>query len=230
MKHIGIVACSAEGASLCYRTIIEQAMNQLSGFQHPEITMHTLPLSDYMVHLNLESPDWQTAGEVMLQSIATLKMAGADFAICPDNTIHEAYNLVREDACLPYVHIIDVTVDEAIRRGMKKILVLGTTFTMNGSFYPDAINAKGLEYEMPDDNAKQEVNRIIWEELLSNHPETESIQYYVDLIEKHRHNGCDGVILGCTEIPLMINDDNSPIPTLDSTRLLAAAALDYAVN
>ena len=230
MNHIGIIACSAEGAALCYRTIIEQGMHRYGRFQHPEVTMHTVPLARYMDHLNLDTPDWQAAGSVMLESMGTLKKAGADFAICPDNTIHEAFNLVRDAAPLPYVHIIETVVDEAIRRGMKKILVLGTTFTMNGSFYPDAINAKGLEYEMPDNNARLEVDRIIWEELLFNRPQPSSIQYYVDLIEKHRQNGCDGVVLGCTEIPLMINDENSPIPTLDSTRLLAQAALDCAVK
>lgn len=230
MKHIGIVACSAEGASLCYRTIVEEGMKRLGGFCHPEITMHTMPLSDYMDRLSDDGMDWKAAGNVMLESIEKLKLIGADFAICPDNTIHEGFNLVREHSALPYIHIIDMVVDEAVRRGMKKLLILGTRLTMCGTFYPEAIGARGLEYEMPAADAVREIDRIIWEDLLFARPKPESVVYFRQIIERHKISGCDGVVLGCTEIPLMINDANSALPVLDTTRLLARAALEAAVN
>lgn len=230
MKHIGIVACSAEGASLCYRTIVEEGMKRLGGFRHPEITMHTMPLSDYMDRLSDDRMDWEAAGNVMLESIEKLKLIGADFAICPDNTIHEGFNLVREHCALPYLHIVDTVVDEAVRRGMKKLLILGTRLTMRGTFYPDAASAGGLDYEMPAADAIEEIDRIIWEDLLFARPKPESVVYFRNIIEHHRNNGCDGVVLGCTEIPLMISDENSALPVLDSTRLLAKAALAAAVD
>jgi aspartate racemase len=229
MKHIGIVACSAEGASLCYRTIVEEGIKRLGEFKHPEITMHTFPLSEYMDHLTKEPMDWETAGRVMLASIGKLEQIGCDFAICPDNTIHEGFNRVRGESTLPYLHIVEVVARTAVERGMRKLLLLGTRMMMNASFYPEALRAEDVSWEVPAPDEQQEIDRVIWEELLFNQPRASSIAYYQGIIDKYKARGCDGVVLGCTEIPLMINDANLSLPTLDSTRLLANAALQEAL-
>lgn len=228
MKHIGIIGCSAEGASLCYRTIASEGIMRSGGLSHPEITMHTASLSDYMDLLNLDEPDWPGSAEIMLKSAEILQNAGADFAICPDNTIHEGFNAVIDRCPIPYLSIIDVVADTAIQRGMEKLLILGTTFTMQGTFYPDILNKKGLAYQSPTLKEQKQIDHILWSELLHGSACAESVKYYQDVIARHRDEGCDGVILGCTEIPIIINDNNSSLPVLDSTRLLAHAALDRA--
>ena len=228
MKHVGIVGCSAEGAALCYRTIISEGIKRSGGLSHPEVSMHTPPLSDYMDLLNRDEPDWVAAGEVMLRSIEILKTAGADFAICPDNTIHEGFNMVRERSALPYLSILEVVADTAIARGMKKLLILGTTFTMTGNFYPEILSQKGLQHQSPDPEEQERVDSILWQELLHGSASPKSVAYYEGVIERHKSLGCDGVILGCTEIPIIISDQNSALRVLDSTRLLANTALDYA--
>jgi len=228
VQHIGIIGCSAEGAALCYRTIASEGIKRSGGLSHPEMTMHTAILSDYMDLLNQDIPDWTGAAKIMLNSAEILKNAGADFAICPDNTIHEGFNNVIDQCPLPYLSIIDVVANKAIALGMKKLLILGTTFTMNGTFYPDVLTAKGLSYQSPDPNEQKGIDNILWQELLHGSACDESIAYYENVIKRHKGLGCDGVVLGCTEIPLIINDENSALPVLDSTRLLAHAALDYA--
>ena len=228
MKHIGIVGCSAEGASLCYRTICSEGIKKFGGFVHPEVSMHTFSLENYMEHLSGDNVDWIAAAGVMLQSIEKLKAIGADFAICPDNTINEGFNLVREQSALPYLSIIDVVADEAVQLGLKRLLILGTTFTMNAAFYPDALSKKGIEHVSPTPNEQTRIDGILWQELLHGSAAPDSIRYYEGVIQAYKEKGCDGVILGCTEIPLIISEENSALKVLDSTRLLAHTALDYA--
>ncbi|MEP1473049.1 MAG: amino acid racemase [Halieaceae bacterium] len=229
MKHIGLVGNSAEGAALCYRTIIEEGLSELGGFNHPEVTLHTFSLQDYMQYLEGDRRDWEDAGNKLIESVEKLKRAGADFALCPDNTIHHGVDLVRERIPLPYLHICEVVADTAKQRGYSRILVLGTRFTMRGSIYQRAMSEVDIECVMPDDEEVAELDRIIWQDLLTGKTIPESVAYYQRVIEKYKAEGCQAVVLGCTEIPLIINDENSSLPTLDSTRLLARAALKMAL-
>ncbi|WP_211051298.1 aspartate/glutamate racemase family protein [Parasphingorhabdus halotolerans] len=230
MKHIGLVGCSAEGAALCYRTIVEEGRIRLGGFVHPEVTLHTFNLQDYMQYLAGGRVDWEEGGKKLIESVEKLKSIGADFALCPDNTIHHGVDLVRDRIPLPYLHICDVVADVAKQHNYAKVLVLGTRFTMRGTIYQRAMSAVGIECVTPTDEEVAELDRIVWEELLSGKFVPQSIAYYQQVIDRYKHEGCQAAVLGCTEIPLIINDDNSSLPTLDSTRLLALAALDMALS
>ena len=230
MKHIGIAACSSPGAALCYQEIIATGIAELGNHQHPEVTMHTPSLSDYMEHLDDGNEDWVAAANVVVDSVEKLKKAGADFAICPDNTIHEGIDLVRDKFTLPFVHIAEVVANEARRQGMSRILILGTRYTAKSSYYERALTSQGLEQVMPDAEEVAEVDRIIWEELYWRDIKPESLAYYQSVIDRHKAAGCDGVVLGCTEIPLLVTEENSSLPILDSTRLLATAALRKAIS
>ena len=230
MKHIGIAACSVEGAALCYRTVISEGLAQLGKHQHPEVTMHTPSLSDYMDHLEDGKEDWVAAANVVVDSVDKLRKAGADFAICPDNTIHEGIDRVRDQFTLPFLHIADVVAAEAREKGMSRILVLGTRYTARSTYYKRAFSAVGLEQVMPGNEDVAEIDRIIWEELYWGETKPESLAFYQSVIEKNRVDGCDGVVLGCTEIPLLVTEGSSSLPTLDSTRLLARAALREAIT
>jgi len=227
-QHIGIVACSAEGAALCYRTICVEGAGLLGPHAHPEVTMHTPSLADYMQYIYHD--DWQGVGELMLVSAKKLASVGAHFLICPDNTLHQALGYVLPRSPLPWLHIADVVADEALARGFKRIGILGTKWLVSSEVYPERLSARGLGYERPSAEEREACNRIIMDELVQSVFKPESVAYYQGVIGRLKDQGCDAVVLGCTEIPLIINDDNSPLPTLDSTRLLARAALKRAVQ
>lgn len=226
-KHIGIVACSAEGAALCYRTICAEGAELMGPHMHPEITMHTIALGHYM-H-GIRTHDWREVGELMLISARILAQAGADFLICPDNTIHQSLPFIEPISPLPWLHIARNVAAEARARGFKRIAITGTQWLTDGPVYSEAFTAAGLEFMRPEQKERVEINRIIFDELVYGNFKPESLAYFQQVIGRLRGEGCDAVVLGCTEIPLLVNDGNSPLPTLDSTRLLARAALRSAV-
>jgi aspartate racemase len=222
-QHIGIVACSAEGAALCYRTICLEGARFLGSHDHPEVTMHTHSLAHYMQCI--ERADWQGVGELMLSSANKLAKAGATFLICPDNTIHQALPWIERRLPRPWLHIADVVAAEALERGYRRLGVTGTRYLVDSEVYPDKLSARGLAYLRPNPGERAEINRIIFDELVCGVFADAAVGYFQRVIGRMKSEGCDAVILGCTEIPLIMNDANSPLPTLDSTRLLARAAL-----
>lgn len=226
-KHIGIVACSAEGASLCYTTVCVEGAGIMGRHDHPEVSMHTHSLAQYMNHIYANN--WQGVADLMLSSAKKLQQIGADFVICPDNTIHHVMPLVRPYSPLPWLHIAEEVTAEAMRRGFKKIGILGTRYLVNSEVYPEKLTERGLGYERPSERQREEINRIIFDELVYGNFNPHSLFYFEQVIESLKYQGCDAVVLGCTEIPLLVNDSNSPLPTLDSTRLLARAALRHAL-
>jgi aspartate racemase len=221
--HIGIVGCSAEGAALCYRTICAKGAQLLGPHAHPEITMHTHSLAAYVECF--ERNDWEGVADLMLDSASKLKCAGANFLICPDNTIHQAMSMVELRSPLPWLHIAEVVADEAVDHGYRQLGLLGTRWLVESDVYPQKLAAHGINYLRPTDEERVEINRIIMDELVYGVFRPESVTYHQLVIRRMKDEGCDAVVLGCTEIPLIISNKNSPLPVLDSTRLLAWAAL-----
>ncbi|WP_437821904.1 aspartate/glutamate racemase family protein [Sorangium sp. So ce1078] len=226
--HIGIVGCSAEGAALCYRTICVEGAQLLGAHAHPEVSMHTPSLADYMKHIY--RGDWRGVGELMLSSANKLANIGADFLICPDNTIHQALRYVEPLSPLPWLHIAEVVAAEAVDRGLRRLGLTGTRWLVESEIYPEKLAAHGLECVRPSAAERDEINRVIMEDLVYGVFRPEAAACFQRVIGRMRDAGCDAVVLGCTEIPLIMNDSNSPLPTLDSTRLLARAALRRAVQ
>lgn len=222
-QHIGIVACSAEGAALCYRTLCVESQKVLGAHAHPEISLHSLSLADYVDCL--ERGDLQGVADLMLQSANKLASIGANFLICPDNTIHQAMTLVEPRSPRPWLHIADVVAAEAQRRGYRKLGLTGTRWLVDSAVYPDQLEPRGIGLLRPSPNECDAINRIIMDELVNGVMLPESVACLQAVIGRMQVGGCDAVVLGCTEIPLIVNDANSPLPTLDSTRLLAQAAL-----
>ncbi|MFI5443712.1 aspartate/glutamate racemase family protein [Polaromonas sp. UC242_47] len=222
-QHIGIVGCSAEGAALCYRTICAEGTQLFGPHAHPEVSLHTPSLALYVDCLN--RGDLQGVAALMLASAHKLAAMGADFLICPDNTIHQAFALVAPHAPLPWLHIAEVVAAEAASRGFKRIGITGTRWLVDSEVYPEKFSACGLDYLRPNKAERDETSRIIMDELVAGVFKPESVAYFQQVMARMKIAGCDAVVLGCTEIPLIMNDANSPLPTLDSTRLLARAAL-----
>ncbi len=223
-QHIGIVGCSAEGAALCYRTLCSEGAALLGPHAHPEISMHTPSLHLYVQCL--ERGDIDGVGELMLDSARRLQRAGADFLICPDNTIHQAFGYMAPRSPLPWLHIAQEVATEAKARGHRRLALTGTRWLVDSSVYPDALAALGLECIKPTAAERAGIGRLIMQELVYGVFKPETTAYFQKVIARMKdEDGCDAVVLGCTEIPLILSDANSPLPTLDSTRLLARAAL-----
>jgi aspartate racemase len=228
-QHIGIVACSAEGASLCYRTICVEGSQILGPHAHPEVSMHCYPLADYMECIHRD--DWQGVSELMASSANKLASIGADFLICPDNTIHQAFPYLRKESMPPWLHIAEVVAKEAVERGYRRVALTGTRWLVESEVYPEKLAAGGVEYVRPRSDEREEIHRIIMDELVYGVFKPDAVAYFQQVIRRMKvDEGCDAVVLGCTEIPLIISDANSPLPTLDSTRLLARAALRRATQ
>jgi aspartate racemase len=221
--HIGIVACSAEGAALCYRTICVEDAGLLGPHGHPEVSMHTHSFAEYMQCI--QRGDWPGVGELMLSSAQKLARGGADFVICPDNTIHQALPFALPRSPLPWLHIAEVVAEQAAERGYRRLGLTGTRWLVESAVYPEKLAARSLECVRPSLEEREQINRIIMDELVRGIFRAEAVAYFQQVIGRMQAQGCDAVVLGCTEIPLLMNDQNSPLPTLDSTRLLARAAL-----
>ena len=228
MLHIGIVACSTEGAALCYRTISLEGAEMLGAHDHPEVSLHSHSLAQYMK--SIDAGDWAGVAELMLSSADKLAKAGADFLICPDNTIHQAFDLVEHRAPRPWLHIAREVAAEAKSKGLRRLAVLGTRYLMEGPVYPQALKAAGIEHRIPKAEQRQRINEIIFDELVNGQFLPRSLAYYVEVIRSLKDEGCDAVVLGCTEIPLLVTPESSPLPTLDSTRLLARGAVRKAIE
>jgi aspartate racemase len=227
-QHIGIVACSAEGAALCYRTVCVEGAALLGAHGHPEVSMHTHPLADYMERIHRD--DWQGVAELMLSSAGKLAASGARFVICPDNTIHQAFPYLEQRSPLPWLHIAEVVAEQAVERGFRRLGLTGTRWLVVSEVYPGKLAARGLEWVRPSEAEREEINRIIMDELVYGVFKPEAVATFQRTMARMKAEGCDAVVLGCTEIPLIMSDANSPLPTLDSTRLLARAALRRSVQ
>jgi aspartate racemase len=237
-KHIGIIACSSEGAALCYRTICQEAAEIMGEANHPEVTMHTPPFQHYMKPIMKE--DWDGVADVMVSSINILKQVGAKVLISPDNTIHEAYYIARKKARigksgLTWLHIAGVVAEEAKQCGYRCLGILGTKYVMEGPVYPDVLKGYNIDHMIPEFEDRVRINKIIFSELVSAVFREQSIDFFIEVIQRFKERGADAVVLGCTEIPLLMIDHNPkrdkvPLDMLDSTRLLARAAVREAMS
>jgi aspartate racemase len=227
-KHIGIVAGSAEGAALCYRTICTEAPAIMGEHNHPEITMSSVPLAEHMRFVRAN--DWKGLAEALLASARKVADAGADFAICPDNTYHQAFSHLVPQSPIPFVHIARAVAEEAKRLGYGRLGILGTKYLLEGPVYPEVLEEFGIGSEIPDKADRDKINDIIFNELVNGIFQESSRLYFNEVTSKLKARECDAVVLGCTEIPLIVRADDSPLPTLDSTRLLARAAIRKAVE
>lgn len=215
-------------ATRCYRTICVEGAAIMGGHGHPEISLHTPNLADYVACL--ERGDMAGVGELMLASADKLADIGADFLICPDNTIHQALPHGLPRSPLPWLHIADVVAEAAAVRGYQRLGLTGTKWLVDGEVYPEKLTARGLGCVRPGVDDRVEMNRIIMDELVKGTFTPDAVAAFQMIMERLKERGCDAVILGCTEIPLIMDDENSPLPTLDSTRLLARAALLRAIR
>ena len=227
-KHIGIVSVNYEGTALCYRSICEEAAAILGEHQHPQMTIHSFPLADYLPFIS--KLDWEGVAGLMLESAEKVARAGADFAISPCNSAHEAFEFVRSRSPIPWLHIAEVVGDAAASRGLSTLGVLGSRFLMEGNVYRDVLSERGIETVIPNANEREKINTLILDELVKGILRDSTREVFREISSQMADRGCDGVVMGCTEIPLILSQDDVEVPLLDSTRLLAKAALAEALR
>lgn len=228
MLHIGILAHSADGAGLCYLEMCREGARLLGAHEHPEITLSILPMGPTL-------PLWERGAlaEInahLMHSAQRLADAGCDFFVCPDNTAHIALDAATSAYPLPGLHIADMVAQRAKADGRKRVALLGTNWTMQGPAYPAAFARAGVELAVPDEAERALIDRVIFEELCQGEINAAARDAYVAIIARMKGEGSDAVALSCTEIPLLISPDVSPLPTLDSTRLLAREAVAVALG
>jgi aspartate racemase len=226
--HIGIHQYSVEGAVLCFHEIMLEAQRRMGEHAHPKVTMTGLAMADTIAEW--DGKDYAALRARSFDVVERLAVAGADFFLCPDNTAHIALEAEGPDLALPGLHIAEVVAGEAERRGHRKVGVLGTNWTMEGPVYPRALEARGIGWATPPLDTRRRLHSIIMDELCLHEFKPDSVEFYRSAIDSLAAEGCDSVALVCTEIPIIIGDHNSPLPTLDSTRLLARAAVDVALG
>ena len=227
--RFGILAHSSEGAALCYLTFCREGFREMGHHMHPEVMLDGTPMGRAMPAW--ETGDLPTVRSIMAESIGRLAAGGCDFFACPDNTAHIALESEGADFPLSGLNIADVVAEEASRLGMTRVAVLGTRFTMAGPVYRRALPAVGIEPRFPNDTERADIDRIIFDELVKGVFADASRSRYLEIIDRLKaEEGCNGVALVCTEIPLLVTADVSPLPILDSTRLLARAAFEVCVG
>jgi aspartate racemase len=230
-QHIGIVACSVPGAALCYTTIAKLAKKYYGEWGSPTISLHNFPLKLYMKYI--EARNWEKVADLMVKSAQILEQAGANIIICPDNTIHEAFENKKIILDRKWLHIAEEVAKIAKSKNYKCLAILGTKFLMEGPVYMNKLKAHKIEYYIPDRIIKEKINDFIFSELVYGTISEEAIKFFKSIIADFRENGCDAFVAGCTEIPLIIDKipkDQLAIECLDSTRILAKAALIKAVK
>jgi len=228
MRHLGILAHSTEGGALCFRSFCQEGFGGLGPHDHPDVTLDCISMARSMPAW--DEGDYVSIRDTLSTSAQRLAHAGADYFICPDNTAHIALEQPGNDLALPGLHIAEVVADRAARDGHNRVGVLGTKYLMDSPIYPRALAARGIAFEGPEEHDRHIVNKVIFDELVNGEFSASSRHEYVRVIEKLAARGCDAVALVCTEIPLLVTPEVSPLPTLDSTRLLAHAAFDVAVG
>jgi aspartate racemase len=228
VNHLGILAHSTGGAALCFLTFCEEGFHRTGRHEHPDVTLDYIACGYSMAAW--DAGDHAAVRATLSTSVQRLAQAGADFFVCPDNTAHMALEVPGPELLLPGLHIADVVADQAAAEGYTRVGVLGTKYTMDGSLYPRAFAGRGIAAMLPAPEDREVINGIIFQELLNGVITDTSRQEYLRVIDGLADQGCDAVALVCTEIPLLITPEVSPLPTLDSARLAARAAYEVAVG
>jgi len=228
MKTIGIVSHSHEGGALCFLTACREGAVHLGPHMHPTVVVSAIPMGLSMEAW--EKDDYPEVGKFLAQGVQQVADAGAQFYVCPDNTAHVVLEEIAADLPIPGLHISEVVCREISANGWKRVGLLGTRWTMTGSVYARTLEERGLERLIPDEPTMEQLHAAIFAELCQGVFTEQTTGLFLRAIDDLKARGAECVILGCTEIPLIVTPDNSSLPVLDSTRLLAKYAVLEALN
>ncbi|AFK23213.1 aspartate/glutamate racemase family protein [Pyrococcus sp. ST04] len=226
MKKIGIIGgTTPESTCYYYRKYIEISREKFEKYVYPELIIYSINFKEFF-----ENPEgWEGRKKILINAAKALERAGAELIAFSANTPHIVFDDVQKEVNVPMVSIIDAVAEEVLRRGVKKVLLLGTKTTMSADFYINALKDKGLEVVVPSDEEKEKLNRIIFEELAFE--DLRSKDWIVSLIEKYaKEKGIEGVILGCTELPLAIKQGDVSVEVFDSAEIHMRKLIELATQ
>jgi aspartate racemase len=229
MDTIGMIGgMSWESSAEYYRLMNEEVKRQLGGLHSAKCILYSVDFQE-IEHYQARG-DWDKAGQVLGEAAQSLEKAGADFIIICTNTMHKVIDIIQEKISIPILHIADATAHQITEAGLQKIALLGTKYTMEQDFYKARIEGFGIDVLVPQTEERTEINRIIYEELCLGQIETTSKEYYLQVIEDLVNSGAQGIILGCTEIGLLIKQEDVNVPVFDTTVIHARAAVNKAIR
>ena len=227
-KTIGIVAVTAEGAANCYKQIVRFAGEQLGPNKHPEIILIN-PSFDTILEAQ-QRDDWQTVGTILTRAAQRAVAAGAEFIIIPANSVHFAYDQVAKHVSVPVLNLVEVVADECQHQGYKKVAVLGVGLTLSGGLYDQPLAERSIKSIELTDAYRKTLDSIIYNKLVHGIVTLASTKKVLSLCDELQRDGCEALILACTELPLILHSTNTPLPVLDSTEVLARAAVKLACS
>ena len=227
-KHIGIVAVSPEGSALCYRDIFRYASKRLGERGHPVVTLHNLPMKVYVDAVISEN--WQAVGDMLSLSASVLAAAGAEFCIVPDNLLQYGVHLAEHNSPIPWLTMTDLVCEAVKNDGCSAVGIIAAKLVAFGSTYQTSLGLKGVRVVAPDEKSATMIDDILFRELLAGIVRPESKRRVLDVVAQFKERGCDGIVLACTEAPLLIDQSDSPLPIYDSAKLLAEGALRVAIG
>jgi aspartate racemase len=233
MKTIGIIGGVSWASSIeYYRIMNELARDRLGGVSSAQILMYSIEFGEFSKQERLaDKGDWTLMTQTILDAARRLKMGGADFIVIASNTLNSLADTVQKDVGLPVLHIADATGASVRKKGLHTVALLGTTYTMEQPFYRDRLKKYGIKVVIPNKQERDYINAVIFDELCANRVKSESREGYKKIIDRmRREEGAEGVILGCTEIPLLIKQEDVAIPVFDTTAIHSEAAVEYSLE
>lgn len=230
MKTIGLIGGMSWESSLEYYRIINETVKEKLGKLHSAKSLMFSVDFDEIQHLQ-HIGDWNTLTKIMVDAADRLEKGGADFIVICTNTMHRMVNDIENNVKIPVIHIADATAKKIKEGKIKKVGLLGTKFTMEQDFYKGRLATNhGIDVIIPNDDERNTVHSIIYNELCQGQIKQPSKEQYIKIIEKLKSNGAEGVVLGCTEIPLLIKQEDVSIPIFDTTKIHAEMAVEYALS
>jgi aspartate racemase len=228
MLTIGLIGGMSWESTIPYYRIINQTVKQkLGGLHSAKIVLYSVDFDEIQRHQH--AGDWDATAQILAHAANALRLAGADFFLIGTNTMHKVADHVQQAAGIPLLHVVDALAAEIKRSKISKIGLLGTRFTMEQDFYRDRLSANGIQSIIPNANDRNTIHRVIYEELCLGRINDQSRLAYREIIQRLIDDGAEGIVLGCTEIAMLISQQDSAVPIFDTTEIHARAAVDYAL-
>ena len=228
-KRIGILGGLSPESTITYYEYITRTYTERFGdYSYPEIIIYSVEFEKYVRWQR--DGRWAEAAAAMIHSLESLQRAGADFGLIATNTMHIVFDEVRRNVGMPLLSIVDAAADAVRHRGLETVALLGTIFTMREAFYRSGLERRGLRVLVPEAADQERINGVIYGELCRGIVRPESRAEFARILDGLANSGAQGVVLGCTEIPLLVRDEDSPLPLFNTTLIHAARALDYALE
>ncbi|MEK5038515.1 aspartate/glutamate racemase family protein [Sporosarcina sp. FSL K6-3457] len=229
MKTIGLIGgMSWESSAEYYRILNEEVKNRLSGLHSAKCILFSVDFAE--IERYQVAGDWETAGKVLTDAAQSLEKAGADMIVLCTNTMHKVIDYIEEQVNLPILHIADATATQIQQAGISKVGLLGTKYTMEQDFYKSRIASMGITVLIPNQEDREVINRVIFEELCLGNIQQSSREYYKKVIQLLVDEGAEGIILGCTEIGLLVKPEDADVPLFDTTIIHAIEAVNRALE